>query len=95
MLRRAILLVATMVLTVLVASGVALAVTKIGTDGPDTLRGTNGNDKLIGKGAMTYSSPCVATTTSLVVRVKILFSAVTSGVPWVATRTWTVVPATM
>jgi Ca2+-binding RTX toxin-like protein len=33
-----------------VASGVALAVTKIGTDGPDTLRGTNGDDNLIGKG---------------------------------------------
>ena len=41
MMRRAILL---------VASGVALAVTKIGTDGPDTLRGTDGDDKLIGKG---------------------------------------------
>jgi RTX calcium-binding nonapeptide repeat (4 copies) len=48
--RRTILLLAAMVLTVLVASGVALAVTKIGTDGPDTLRGTNGDDNLIGKG---------------------------------------------
>jgi Ca2+-binding RTX toxin-like protein len=48
--RRAILLVATMALTVLMASGVALAVTKIGTDGPDTLKGTNGADNLIGKG---------------------------------------------
>jgi Ca2+-binding RTX toxin-like protein len=48
--RRTILLLAAMVLTVLVASGVALAVNKIGTDGPDTLRGTNGNDNLIGKG---------------------------------------------
>lgn len=48
--RRAILLVATVALTLLVASGVALAVNKIGTDGPDTLRGTNGNDNLIGKG---------------------------------------------
>ena len=44
--RRAILLVATMALTLLVASGVALAVTKIGTDGPDTFRGTNGADTL-------------------------------------------------
>ena len=34
----------------LVASGVALAVNKIGTDGPDTLRGTNGDDNLLGKG---------------------------------------------
>ena len=45
-----IVLVTTMALTVLVASGVALAVTKIGTNGPDTLRGTNGDDNLIGKG---------------------------------------------
>jgi hypothetical protein len=48
--RRTILLVATMALTLLVASGVALAVNKIGTDGPDTLRGTNKADNLIGKG---------------------------------------------
>jgi len=39
-----------MALTLLVASGVALAVTKIGTNGPDTLRGTNAADTLIGKG---------------------------------------------
>ncbi len=37
-------------LPLLVASGVAVAVTKIGTDGPDTLRGTNGADNLLGKG---------------------------------------------
>ena len=43
-------MVATMALTVLVASGVALAVTRMGTEGPDTLRGTNGADTLIGKG---------------------------------------------
>ena len=49
--RRTIVLLATMTLTLLVASGVALAVTRIGTDGPDTLRGTKGNDNLIGKGA--------------------------------------------
>jgi Ca2+-binding RTX toxin-like protein len=48
--RRTIVLLATMALTLLVASGVALAVTKIGTDGPDYLRGTNGDDNLIGKG---------------------------------------------
>ena len=48
--RRTIVLLATMALTLLVASGVAWAVNKIGTDGPDTLRGTNGNDNLIGKG---------------------------------------------
>ena len=49
--RRTIVLLATMALTLLVASGVALAVTRIGTDGPDTLRGTKGDDNLIGKGA--------------------------------------------
>jgi Ca2+-binding RTX toxin-like protein len=48
--RRTILLLASMALTLLVASGVALAVTKIGTNGPDTLRGTNGDDNLVGKG---------------------------------------------
>jgi Ca2+-binding RTX toxin-like protein len=49
--RRTILLLATMALTLLVASGVALAVTRIGTDGPDTLRGTNGADNLVGLGS--------------------------------------------
>jgi Ca2+-binding RTX toxin-like protein len=48
--RRTIPLLATMVLTLLLASGVAWAVNKIGTDGPDTLRGTNGDDNLIGRG---------------------------------------------
>ena len=50
MMRRTIVLLATMALTLLVASGVALAVTRIGTDGPDTLRGTKGDDNLLGKG---------------------------------------------
>jgi Ca2+-binding RTX toxin-like protein len=36
--------------TLLVASGVALAVNKVGTDSPDTLRGTNGADNLMGLG---------------------------------------------
>ena len=48
--RRAILLLAVMTATLVVASGVALAVTKIGTDGPDILRGTKGADNLLGKG---------------------------------------------
>jgi hypothetical protein len=39
-----------MALTLLVASGVALAVNKIGTGGPDTLRGTNGAVNLLGNG---------------------------------------------
>ena len=40
--RRTIVLVVTMALTLMVASGVALAVTKIGTDGHDNLKGTKG-----------------------------------------------------
>jgi hypothetical protein len=39
--RRALLLVAMMAVSLLLASGVALAVTKIGTDGPDTLSTPN------------------------------------------------------
>ena len=48
--RRTIVLLATMALTLLVASGVALAVTKFGTNGPDTLQGTNKADNLLGRG---------------------------------------------
>jgi hypothetical protein len=48
--RRTILLLATMALTLLVASGLALAVTKTGTDGPDILKGTNSADNLVGLG---------------------------------------------
>jgi Ca2+-binding RTX toxin-like protein len=48
--RRLVLLLTAMALALLLASGVALAVNKIGTDGPDTLRGTNGNDNLLGRG---------------------------------------------
>jgi Ca2+-binding RTX toxin-like protein len=49
--RRVILLLTMMAATLVVASGVALAVNKIGTNGPDTLKGTNAADTLIGKGA--------------------------------------------
>jgi len=48
--RRTIVLLATMALTLLVASGVALAVNKIGGPGPDVLRGTDNRDRLEGKG---------------------------------------------
>ena len=48
--RRTILMVATMALTLLVASGVALAVTKIGGPGPDVLKGTDNRDRLEGGG---------------------------------------------
>ena len=50
MMRRPILMMAAMALTLLVASGVALAVNKIGGPGPDTLRGTKGADNLLGMG---------------------------------------------
>src|SRR5688572_6912081 len=46
--RRTIVLLATMALTLLVASGVALAVTKIGVPGPNTFKGTNEADHLLG-----------------------------------------------
>jgi RTX calcium-binding nonapeptide repeat (4 copies) len=49
--RRTILLLSTMVLALLLASGVALAVNKVGTNAPDTLRGTNTADILLGRDA--------------------------------------------
>ncbi len=48
--RRVILLLTMMAATLVVASGVALAVNKMGTNGPDTLKGTNGADNLLGNG---------------------------------------------
>jgi hypothetical protein len=48
--RRMVLLLTVMAAALVLASGVALAVTKVGTDGPDTLRGTNGDDNLVGRG---------------------------------------------
>ena len=49
--RRVIMLLTIMAATLTVASGVALAVNKVGTNGPDTLRGTNRDDNLSGRGA--------------------------------------------
>jgi RTX calcium-binding nonapeptide repeat (4 copies) len=48
--RRMVLLLTVMAAALVLASGVALAVNKLGTDGPDTLTGTNGDDTLLGKG---------------------------------------------
>jgi RTX calcium-binding nonapeptide repeat (4 copies) len=45
-----IILLATIALTLLVASGIALAVNKVGTQGRDFLKGTDGADNLVGKG---------------------------------------------
>ena len=50
MMRRIILLLEAMAVTLVVASSVAWAVTKLGTDGPDRLIGTNAADNLLGKG---------------------------------------------
>jgi hypothetical protein len=48
--RKTVLLLASIALTMMLASGVALAVNKVGTSGPDTLRGTNEGDNLVGQG---------------------------------------------
>ncbi len=48
--RRLVLLLTAMALSLLVASGVALALIKTGTDGPDTIMGTKGSDELVGRG---------------------------------------------
>ena len=48
--RRVVLMLAAMALAMLLASGVALAANKIGTNGPDVLLGTNKADNLIGRG---------------------------------------------
>jgi Ca2+-binding RTX toxin-like protein len=50
LMRRTIVLLATITVTLLVASGVAWAVNKIGTDGPDNLMGTHKADNLLGRG---------------------------------------------
>ena len=48
--RRVVLALGAMTLALLLASGVALAVNEVGTNGPDTLRGTHEDDNLLGKG---------------------------------------------
>ncbi len=48
--RRIVLVMAAMALALLLASGVAWAVTKVGGPGPDVLRGTNNRDTLEGRG---------------------------------------------
>ena len=48
--RRTVLLVAVVAASLVMASGVALAVDRVGTNGPDTLRGTDRADNLSGLG---------------------------------------------
>ena len=61
--RRILVLLAAMALTLAVASGVALAVNEIGTNGPDTLRGPTGTTSRAV--ALTTYCGAVAATTSL------------------------------
>jgi hypothetical protein len=58
---RLILVLAVMAVTLAVASGVALAVDKVGTNGPDALMGTNRVDNLSGKRATIRSKGWMAT----------------------------------
>ena len=51
--QRILMLLTVIAVTLILTSGVAMAVTKIGTKGPDTLRGTNKSDNLLGKGGPT------------------------------------------
>lgn len=46
----ALLVMGMLMAAMMMASGVALAVNKVGTNGPDTLRGTDRDDNLLGKG---------------------------------------------
>jgi hypothetical protein len=61
--RRTVLLVADMALTLLVISGVAPAANRVGTDGPDTIRGPHKADNLLGRGRNDRTSASVAAAT--------------------------------
>jgi hypothetical protein len=93
--RRIVLVLAAMVVTLGVAGGVALALNKIGTNGPDTLRGTNGDDNLIGRAPTTGSSPSMAATTCWAGRARIGLRAIQRRGHSEATRTYREVPATI
>ena len=54
--QRVALVLAGMALALLLASGLALALTKVGGPGHDVLMGTKGSDKLLGRGAATGST---------------------------------------
>ena len=93
--RRIMLLAAATALTVLVASGVALAVTKIGADGPDTLRGTNGADNLLGRGGNDALFGLGGRDNLLGEEGKDWVLGGNERRPLGATRTWSGVPETM
>ena len=54
--RRVILLLTVMAAALVLGSGLALAVNKVGTQGRDFLKGTDGADHLVGKDKTTGSS---------------------------------------
>jgi type IV secretory pathway VirB2 component (pilin) len=79
--RRFILLLTMIAATLVASSGVALAVNKIGTNGPDTIRGPTGPTISWAGVAATCSSAWVAETTCSVETVKTGSWAVTSRAP--------------
>jgi hypothetical protein len=91
--RRVVLVLAVMALALLLASGVAWAVNKIGTDGPDILRGTNRADNLLGEGGNDGIFG-LGGRDNLVGRARIGFWAATNAAPEEAIRTCWEGPAT-
>ena len=81
----------------MLASGVALAVNKVGTNGPDTLRGTNGDDDLLGRGGNDKLFSLMAATICWAGRARIAYSVALLDNPASsrATRTFSEVPATI
>ena len=69
--RRVVLVLAAMALALLLASGVALAVNKVGTNGPDTLGAPTEPTNSQAGVVTTCSLPCVATTSYKVGRARI------------------------
>jgi hypothetical protein len=89
---RTMVLLAVMAATLVVASRVALAVTKAGTNDPDTLNGTDGSDDLIDRGGHNTRFSRAGNDTQPGGRAKIDSSEVRKSVvpsaPKVATRPW-------
>jgi hypothetical protein len=85
-----------MALALLLASGVALAVNEVGSDGPDTLRAPTGPTTSLARAATTSSSLLPAKITYLVGRARTSSSAAANAASSLeATRTWPEVQATM
>jgi Ca2+-binding RTX toxin-like protein len=84
-----------MMTALLLASGVALAVNKIGTNGPDTLRGTNAADNLDGRGGNDVLYGLGGRDNLLGEEARTGSSAATNAAPREEIRTWWAVLATM